>query len=422
MGPKRDRDAAGSSRAGGAGAVKDTASSPGAGARGKDAAGKGGGSGSGKGALSALGLSVGESESEKAAQVEHIEQAAMEERDAQRETVEEADALVAERDSAVETAVVEEAGTASEDAAASGTVEAASGNAVAGAVGTDAAEAEPVTAAGEGLAESMTAGADAVENADAGADVVEAAAPAAAGGKGKMSKRSLLSTIIICIAIPVVVALGVAFEDSNFYITSLIIIVLTMLPFFIRFEDRRPQARELVVIAVMIAIAAASRAAFIWAPMFSPLIGIAIITAIALGPEQGFITGALAAFISNFLFGQGPWTPWQMFAYGIGAFLAGVLYRKGILKTTRPALFAYGFFVILLFVGPILDTCTVFTITAYAQSMESVLSIYVAGISYNIAHGLATAITMAVLTKPLCEKLERIKVKYGMEEGWGVER
>ena len=108
----------------------------------------------------------------------------------------------------------------------------------------------------------------------------------------------------------------------------MLLIVYAMFPFFVRFEHKKPQARELVTIAVMSAVAVASRAAFIMVPFFKPLTGIVMITGMALGPEAGFLTGAISGFVSNFIFGQGPWTPWQMLGFGLVGFLGGVLFAK----------------------------------------------------------------------------------------------
>ncbi len=359
-----------------------------------------------KGALSALGLDVDVSEDRKATQVDSIKQAAQVEQDLMREAVEEADAQVA-KDVAQE---VHEAQESREERdgrevpAADKTAKPASAKAANADSAPAGATPTPTSAKAVNAAPTQAA----AKTSEAAPTTPPASNP------NKLGKRTILSIFITCICVPAVVAIGLLLGDVNFYITSVVIIFLIMLPFFMRFEGRNPQARELVVIAVMTAIAAASRAAFVWLPSFSPLIGIAIITAIALGPEQGFITGALAAFVSNFLFGQGPWTPWQMFAYGIGAFIAGILVKKGILKPTRVPLTIFGFLIIVLFVGPILDTCTVFVITP--GTLESALSIYLAGFVYNIGHGLATAITLALVSKPLCEKIERIRVKYGMAE------
>lgn len=59
-----------------------------------------------------------------------------------------------------------------------------------------------------------------------------------------------------------------------------------------------------------------------------------IISGVALGGESGFLVGALSMLVSNMLFSQGVWTPWQMFCMGIIGFLAGVLFRKGLLRRT----------------------------------------------------------------------------------------
>ncbi len=387
------------------------------------------------GALSALGLDVDASEERKATQVDSIKQAAQEEHDSMREAVEEAEVQLAEAQLAdagqIDAQVADKANDiaakeSSQDvvkegrAAAYTDADTDADSATSSAALTIANNKQDApTSVGTGTVSSSRkkpakATASPATPARASTNAASTQTPSTTPNPNKLGKRTILSIVVTCVCIPAVVALGLLLGDVNFYITSVVIIFLMMFPFFVRFEGRNPQARELVVIAVMTAIAAASRAAFVWLPSFSPLIGIAIITAIALGPEQGFITGALAAFVSNFLFGQGPWTPWQMFAYGIGAFIAGILVKKGILKPTRVPLTIFGFLIIVLFVGPILDTCTVFVITP--GTFESALSIYLAGFVYNIGHGLATAITLALVSKPLCEKIERIRVKYGMAE------
>ena len=89
---------------------------------------------------------------------------------------------------------------------------------------------------------------------------------------------------------------------------------------------------ELTPIALMAALCVVGRAAFALIPLpnFKPVSAIIIITAAAFGPEAGYLTGALAGFVSNFLFGQGPWTPWQMFCWGCIGFVAGLLVKAGI--------------------------------------------------------------------------------------------
>ena len=121
---------------------------------------------------------------------------------------------------------------------------------------------------------------------------------------------------------------------------GLIFLAACAIPFFLVFEKKKPRARELVPIAVMAALGVVGRTLFSLIPLpnFKPVSAIVIITAVAFGPETGFLTGALTGFLSNFIFGQGPWTPWQMFAMGIIGFLAGVLFRKGLLRRARMSL------------------------------------------------------------------------------------
>lgn len=64
-------------------------------------------------------------------------------------------------------------------------------------------------------------------------------------------------------------------------------------------------------------------------PQFKPCVAIIIITGIMLGKQSGFfLCGALTAFVSDFFFGQGPWTPWQMFAFGIIGFISAIVFSK----------------------------------------------------------------------------------------------
>ena len=160
--------------------------------------------------------------------------------------------------------------------------------------------------------------------------------------KKRLSKRTLVAAALILVVIPLTIWLGLLLGDRQYYFISLLIIIYTMVPFFMVFEKRKPKARELVVIAVLCAIAVAGRAMFIYLPFFKPLVAIVIITGIAFGGEAGFLCGAVSGFVSNFIFGQGPWTPWQMFAYGIAGFLAGVLHQKGLLQKKLLPLSVFG--------------------------------------------------------------------------------
>ncbi len=228
----------------------------------------------------------------------------------------------------------------------------------------------------------------------------------------KLPKRTWLSILVIFLIIPALVILGGKLGGRSYYIIGVAVIVLTSIPFFLVFEQRRPQAREIVTLAVLCALAVASRVAFAAIPHFKPMMAMIMIAAIAYGPEAGFLVGALTGLASNFIFGQGPWTPWQMFAYGMGGFLAGGAYRLHLLPRKRLPMAFLGFILIVCIVGPLLDTCSVFTIPAKI-SRATVGAIYLAGLPTNVIHGAATFVTLLLLGQPMLDKLDRLKLKYG---------
>ncbi|MDO4541350.1 MAG: ECF transporter S component [Bacillota bacterium] len=231
-----------------------------------------------------------------------------------------------------------------------------------------------------------------------------------------LKRRTVATGVLVLLLIPATIMFGVYFLDDRQYMAvSLLIILEIMLPFFVLFENRKPEAREIIVIAVVAALAAAGRAAFFMVPHFKPVLAIVIIAAIALGPQAGFLVGAMAEFVSNFLFGQGPWTPWQMFAFGIVGFLTGLIYKKGLLPKKLPVLCVYGFVMAVTFCGVLLDTSVIFT-TASEIKSASAVAIYISGFPVNVVHGVATAIFLYFLTNPMCDKIERVKKKYGILE------
>ncbi|NCC08465.1 MAG: ECF transporter S component [Clostridia bacterium] len=231
----------------------------------------------------------------------------------------------------------------------------------------------------------------------------------------KLTKQNIAAIIIIVFLIPLTLYASYKFSDRKYYLTSVLIIIYSMLPFFFVFEKRKPQARELVVLAVLCAIAVASRAAFIWLPHFKPMMAIIIIIGASLGAEAGFLTGAVSSFVSNFIFGQGPWTPWQMFSFGVVGFLAGLLFASGIISKARLPLCIFGGLSVLLIAGPILDTCTLFTMMSMLTK-ENMVAIYISGLPVNAVHALATVLTLLLFSQPMFEKLDRIKTKYGVLE------
>ena len=139
-----------------------------------------------------------------------------------------------------------------------------------------------------------------------------------------MKKSHIVMLLTFLLLIPATIYFGLRFSGRAYYVTSTLVMIETLVPFLLAFENRKPQARELVVIAVLSALAVAARVV-IPIPNFKAIFAIIMLSGIAFGPETGFLVGAISAFASNFFYGQGPYTPWQMFAYGAG----GLPVRKG---------------------------------------------------------------------------------------------
>lgn len=203
-------------------------------------------------------------------------------------------------------------------------------------------------------------------------------------------------------------------EDRKYYFISLLMVFYTMLPFFGGFERSRPQARELVILAVMIGLSVAGRAAFFAVPQIKPMAALAVISGIALGRQSGFLVGSMSMFVSNFMFGQGPWTPWQMLGMGLVGFLAGLLAEKGFLGKQKLPVLIFGGLATTFIYGLIVDGWSVLSATA-EPSWQLAVTIYGLGFPLNLLHGAGTVIFLFFLERPMREKLERIKVKYGMK-------
>jgi energy-coupling factor transporter ATP-binding protein EcfA2/uncharacterized membrane protein len=232
----------------------------------------------------------------------------------------------------------------------------------------------------------------------------------------KLPARTLAAAVITLLLIPLTIFIGVYYlGDRKYYFIAMLILLETMLPFALVFEGRKPQARELVVIAVLCALGVAGRAAFFMLPEFKPVVALVIISGVAFGGEAGFLVGAMTMLASNVLFGQGPLTPWQMFAMGVVGFLAGVLFRKGLLRRTRSSMCVYGALASVVIYGGIMNPASSLT-WAHTLNWKSLLTYYISGFPWDLIRAAATAFFLWFAAEPMLEKLDRIKMKYGLVE------
>lgn len=219
--------------------------------------------------------------------------------------------------------------------------------------------------------------------------------------------RTVLKVLIPFVIIPILAFLGsTVFEEKKHIFVSLSVAVLSVILFITGFEKKQTGTRRQVLVSIMIALSIAGR----FIPFFKPVTAITILTAIYLGGEAGFLVGSFSALLSNFYFGQGPWTAFQMLAWGLIGLFAGFLAKP--LEKSKTALLVYGVLSGIAF-SFIMD---IWTVLWYNGSFN--ISLYLAALTTAIPHTVLYAVSnfifLLLLSKPFGEKLNRIKIKYGV--------
>lgn len=219
--------------------------------------------------------------------------------------------------------------------------------------------------------------------------------------------------ITVALSLVFIVLWQFLFADSvNYYIVSVVILIASMLPFFVSYEQKKVTARDITLTATLIALAVVSRAAFYLIPQVKPIAAVVIVSAFCLGAHKGYIVGAFSAFVSNFIFGQGMWTPFQMVALGTVGLLAGLIFRW--LKVNRYTLSIVGFVLATVVYGAIVDMSTVLSAYGNNVTLKGALSIYASGAVFSLVFGGATAVFLFLFGMPFITKIERISKKYGL--------
>lgn len=219
--------------------------------------------------------------------------------------------------------------------------------------------------------------------------------------------RNLIRIITPFVLIPLVAILGTVIFDAKKHIfISLFVAVLSLLVFATGFERKSTGSRRLVISAVMIALSVVGR----MIPVFKPVTAMTIISAVYLGPEAGFLVGSMSALLSNFFFGQGPWTPFQMLGWGLIGFIAGLLSKQ--LKKSRILLLIYGLVSGITY-SFVMD---IWTVLWHQGGFD--LDLYIASIVTALPHTILYAVSncafLWLLAPAFGRKLERIKIKYGV--------
>lgn len=239
-----------------------------------------------------------------------------------------------------------------------------------------------------------------------------------------MSRALSVAEPVVLALVPVALGTCAFFQFDQTALLTLAVAVLALVVFFASWEKSRPPLRQVMPTVVLGALAAAGRILFAPIPDVKPVSAICILAGVVFGRRSGFMVGALAALVSNFFFGQGAWTPWQMYSWGMIGYLAGVLADHGVFgegahmcggtvedrRARRGTVYVYGF-LSAFFYGALLNTWTLVGFV-HPITWESALLTYGAGLPFDAVHAVATVVFLRIIYAPWRAKLERIKRKY----------
>lgn len=233
-----------------------------------------------------------------------------------------------------------------------------------------------------------------------------------------MMKRFLSCLEVpLLIAVPLTLGLFAWLQIDQSALATALVALASIAVFFANYEVSKPGLRQIMPTVVLGALAAAGRIIFAPLPDFKPVSAICILGGIVFGRRSGFMIGALAALVSNFFFGQGAWTPWQMYAWGMIGYLSGVFADHGLFER-RGVVLVYGF-ISALFYGLILNSWYVVGFI-HPITWPSIILTFGAGIPLDCIHGAATVLFLLLIYVPWTRKLERIKMKYGIRVSGGA--
>lgn len=227
-----------------------------------------------------------------------------------------------------------------------------------------------------------------------------------------------LLEVVLLAAVPLAMGLALVAGFAQTALLMLLVVTVVLALFFAGYEAGRPALRQIMPTLVLSALAAAGRILFAAVPDFKPVSAIAIIAGATLGRRSGFMVGALAALASNFFFGQGMWSPWQMYAWGMVGYLGGVLASAGVFDnraTGKPRMVA------LVTCGLASGALYGVIINAYGVlgfvrpfTWPGALAYVAASLPFDVIHGVATAVFLAVLYGPWTRRINRVVRKYGL--------
>ncbi len=196
-------------------------------------------------------------------------------------------------------------------------------------------------------------------------------------------------------------------------VTSMLILLLILLALLVLYERSANNSKEIAVIAILGTFSAVARVPFAAIPNVQPCTFIILVSGYVFGPFAGFMIGAETALLSNFFLGQGPWTPWQMFAWGIIGII-GWLFRKSM----QGKKYEFLYFLIIGFLsgylyGMIMNVWY-WLAFIYPLTWQSFLMVESTSIWFDTLHALGNVIFIDLFAIRFIKLLERYKLRYGL--------
>ena len=202
--------------------------------------------------------------------------------------------------------------------------------------------------------------------------------------------------------------------DTRWALLSLLAVTLALIIIYLRYDRRGASAKEVALIATL---AALGRIPFAAIPSLQPTTFLVLITGYVFGVVPGFMVGSLAAFVSNFFLGHGPWTPWQMLGWGLVGVSGGILGGLQLKRAKLPLLimsFLWGF----LF-GWLLNIWH-WLAFVYPLSLKSLVAVQLTSFWFDAMHSLGNLVLMYFLgmdlIKVLCRFKRRLTISYLPEQ------
>ncbi|AZV57181.1 ECF transporter S component [Clostridium sp. AWRP] len=218
-----------------------------------------------------------------------------------------------------------------------------------------------------------------------------------------------LIIIITAIIIVVLMALTVK-SDFQTGVSSMCMIGVFVILFmsYFYFEKSNAGTKEIAIIATLSAFATVGRIAFAPIPNVKPVTFLVALTGFVFGPYEGFLVGSTTAFLSNIFFGQGPWTPWQMFSWGLVGIIAGFWGKRG------KKVSAFKFSVVCFLFGFMFDwIMDLQYVIGFIKPLNfwTFIGGYVSGLTFDVLHGGSSFIFSIIFYGSFLPVFQRYKRK-----------